>query len=72
MANQVTKMTSTLPDFSESERQQKIAALAYEFWLERAFRSGSPAEDWLRAERKVSGGRTVKLRRTAAGNYLVS
>ena len=29
MANQAKKMTPTLPDFSESEKQQKIAALAY-------------------------------------------
>jgi Protein of unknown function (DUF2934) len=35
------------------ERQLEIAELAYQFWLARAFRDGSPQEDWLRAQRKV-------------------
>ena len=52
-------------------RQQEIGALAYEFWLERGFRAGSPEEDWLRAERVVRGKvGTAKLRRTTVGNYL--
>ncbi len=73
MATQSAKMTSTLPRLSESEKQQKIAALAYEIWLARAFRSGSPEEDWLRAERQVRGeAGPAKLKRTAAGNFLVS
>jgi len=73
MANQATKMTSTLPDLSESEKQQKIAALAYEFWLARAFRNGAPERDWLRADREVRGkAGTVKLRRTTVGLFLVA
>lgn len=73
MANQATKRTSALPELSESEKQQKIAALAFEHWLARAFRGGSPAEDWLRAEREVRGKlRGARLRRTTAGNFLVS
>ena len=73
MANQATKMTPILPDVSESANQQKIAALAYEFWLARAFRSGSPAEDWLRAEREVRGGAgAARLKRTPVGDFLVS
>jgi Protein of unknown function (DUF2934) len=73
MANQATKMTATLPDLSESEKQQKIAALAYEFWLARAFRGGSPAGDWLRAEREIRGkAGTARLKRTALGDFLVS
>ena len=52
MANQATKMISTLPNLAERRNQQKIAAVAYEFWLARAFRGGSPAEDWLRAYQK--------------------
>ena len=72
MANLATRMTSTLPDLSESENQQKIAALAYEFWLARAFRGGSPAEDWLRAEREVRGKPgAAKLKRTTVGTFLV-
>ena len=65
MATQATNVTLTLPDLSESEKQQKIAALAYQYWLERAFRGGSPETDWLRADREVRGKMgTVKLRRT--------
>jgi hypothetical protein len=33
MTNQAIKMTVTKLDLCESARQQKIAALAYEFWL---------------------------------------
>jgi len=73
MANQATKMTSTLPSLSEPEKQQKIAVLAYEFWLARAFRNGSPEKDWLRADREVRHQvGTVRLKRTTVGNFLVS
>jgi hypothetical protein len=73
MANQSTKMASTLPNLSESEKQQKIATLAYVYWVARAFRKGSPETDWLRADRVVRGkAGTVKLRRTTVANYLVS
>ena len=34
-------------------RQRKIAAVAYEMWMARAFQNGSPQEDWLRAQRAV-------------------
>ena len=72
-ATHAAKTTSTLPELSELENQQKIAALAYEFWLARAFRRGSPETDWLRADRTIRGKPgTVSLRRTAAGNFLVS
>lgn len=40
---------------------EEISALAYVYWEERAFRDGSPEEDWLRAideliRRKTGGG----------------
>jgi len=35
------------------KQQREIAASAYESWLERAFRDGSPQEDWLKAQRQV-------------------
>jgi len=73
MANQATKMISTLPNLTDRRSQQRIAAVAYEFWLARAFRGGSPAEDWLRAYHKVGCNLgNVKLRRTTAGDFLVS
>jgi hypothetical protein len=35
------------------ETQQRIAARAFELWLARSFRHGSPQEDWLQAQRDV-------------------
>jgi hypothetical protein len=73
MENQETTLASTLPDLSESEKQQKIAALAYEFWLARNFRNGSPATDWLRADQQVWGRTaTGRLRRTPVGLFLMT
>ena len=73
MANQATTMTTTLPNLAERRIQQKIAAVAYEIWLARAFRGGSPAEDWLRACQKVRCNLgNVSLRRTPVGDFLVS
>jgi hypothetical protein len=73
MESQGTKKTSTRLAAAEPGNQQKIAAVAYEFWLARAFHDGSPAEDWLRADRKVRGRvGTVRIRRTPLGNFLVS
>ena len=41
---------SALAD-TKHENQQKLAALAYEFWQARGCRDGTPEEDWFRAER---------------------
>ena len=73
MASGSPKTISILPDLREAERQQTIAAFAFDLWLARDFRRGSPARDWLRAQRKVMGkAGSPKLRRTAAGDYLVA
>ena len=66
------RRTLTLAVLSEAT-QQEIAAVAFEFWVARAFRNGSPAEDWLRAQRKVLGrAGDAKLRRTEEGDFLVA
>jgi hypothetical protein len=66
-----TSVTSS--EISESETQQRVSARAYELWLERAFRSGSPETDWLQADREIRGKvGAVKLRRTEAGLFLVA
>lgn len=39
------------------KEEQQITALAYQSWLERAFRNGSPQEDWLWAQRQVQRGK---------------
>ena len=73
MAAHATKTALILPDLSESENQQRIAALAYNLWLARGFRRGSPETDWLRADQLIRGkSGTVRLRRTPVGNFLVS
>lgn len=74
-------MTLTLPGISEMENQRKIAALAYDLWLSKAFRAGAPKKDWLapeqaidslfRAQREVLGrSAAAKLRRQTPGSYL--
>jgi hypothetical protein len=49
-----------LPGANRPETQEQIAVRAFELWLARRFRNGSPQEDWLRAQREVTGtGRTA-------------
>ena len=73
MATEARNMNSTLPNLREAERQQTVATIAYELWRDRAFRHGSPARDWLRAQRRVMGkAGAAKLRRTPVGDYLVA
>ena len=73
MASEARNMNSTLSNLREAERQQTIATIAYELWRDRGFRHGSPARDWLRAQRKVMGKADgAKIRRTIVGDYLVA
>jgi len=46
---------SALEVTSESERQEAIAALAYQLWQARGCPDGSPEEDWFRADREIAG-----------------
>jgi hypothetical protein len=72
MATQATKITSILQNLSEWENQQRVAALAYNLWLARGFRRGSPETDWLRADRLIRGtSGKMRLRRTPVGYFLV-
>jgi hypothetical protein len=50
-----------LPGAVRPNTQKRIALRAFELWLAREFQNGSPQEDWLRAQREVTGAR-----RTAA------
>ena len=73
MASEARNMNPALPELRETEKQQIIAIIAFDLWLKRAFRSGSPARDWLRAQRKVMGkAGGAKIRRTTVGDYLVA
>jgi DUF2934 family protein len=74
MTNQAVKTPpAALPGVSESKIQKRISQRAYEFWLGRAFRNGSPETDWLRADREVRGkAGTVRLRRTTVGLFLMA
>ena len=53
-----------LTEEAEPNRQQKIAARAYELWVERGSPIGSPDEDWFRAEQELRDG-TVLLTTSA-------
>ncbi len=35
-------------------KREKVALLAYEYWLQRGCQGGSPEEDWFRAEREIT------------------
>jgi hypothetical protein len=72
MAKQATEMTGTLRGLVKSETHRRIAALAFEFWLARAFRDGSPETDWLRADQEVRRKMgAVSRRRTTVGLFLL-
>jgi hypothetical protein len=71
LAKQATEMTATLWNRVESERQKKVAALAFEYWLARTFRSGSPETDWLRADREVRRKTGTGSKRRTGGRFLV-
>jgi hypothetical protein len=43
-----------LPGASRPKVQRQIATRAFELWVARGFRKGSPQEDWLRAQREVA------------------
>jgi hypothetical protein len=73
MTNQAIKTPRASPTVSESRIQERISQRAFEFWLARAFRNGSPEVDWLRADREVRGkAGTVRLRRTTVGLFLMA
>jgi DUF2934 family protein len=73
MTKQVMNIPKALPRVSESRIQQRVSQRAYEFWLGRAFRHGSPETDWLRANREIRGkAGAVRLRRTAVGLFLMA
>jgi hypothetical protein len=71
MAKEATELTGTLRGLVKSERHRRIAALAFEFWLARAFRDGSPETDWLRADQEVRRKMAVSRTRTTAGLFLL-
>ncbi len=52
--------TKSCEDFCSGKmtpgEQRETAELAYRMWLARAFRSGSPQEDWIKAVRQRSEG----------------
>ncbi len=39
---------------SAVSKREKVAVLAYAYWLQRGCRGGSPEEDWFRAEREIN------------------
>lgn len=39
---------------SAVSQQEKIALLAYTYWMQRGRQGGSPEEDWFRAEQEIN------------------
>jgi hypothetical protein len=50
---------------STSQRDETIAKLAYQLWLERGCPDGSPEEDWFRAEQVLDAGAQTVARPSA-------
>ena len=46
------------PAASFAPSTDEIAALAYSYWEERGYQTGSPEEDWLRAEAELRARRS--------------
>jgi len=38
----------------EAPSRERIARLAYSYWVARGYQGGSPEEDWLRAEQELA------------------
>jgi Protein of unknown function (DUF2934) len=49
-----------------SQRDETIAKLAYQLWLERGSPDGSPEEDWFRAEQVLDAGAQTVARPSVA------
>jgi hypothetical protein len=47
------------------KQRARIAAVAYDLWLARSFRHGSPQEDWLKALLRAQRRRQPSVRRSA-------
>jgi hypothetical protein len=53
------KLDKKNPGTQQEPDQAEIAALAYEFWIERGSPHGSHEEDWHRAEAELRKGKTM-------------
>lgn len=52
---EVTPVAETHKNVRKNVSQDEIAALAYSYWVERGHAHGHAEQDWLRAERELSG-----------------
>jgi hypothetical protein len=57
---QVAQPVTTSPEFAPESHaspvvEEKIRARAYELYLQRAGKGGSPEQDWLRAKEEICG-----------------
>jgi len=53
MRNKTRVCDQSTPRDIASAKQREIAELAYQLWIARGFRHGSPQEDWLRAQQTL-------------------
>lgn len=57
---------------SKTRLAERVAQRAFDLWLLRGFRDGSPEEDLAEAERQIRGETAVRSSRNAAGLFVVS
>jgi Protein of unknown function (DUF2934) len=54
---------TTSPEFAQESQgspvEEKIRARAYELYLQRGGRGGSPEQDWFQAQKEVCGGASI-------------
>ena len=70
MPGKINKVVPIHPGISATQEGREIADLAYQYWLARCFRDGSPEEDWLAAVREVRAKGVMPMPKPA-GLFLV-
>jgi hypothetical protein len=61
---QAATPVTTSPEFAQESQgspmiEETIRARAYELYLQRGGRGGSPEQDWLQAQKEVCGGQSI-------------
>ena len=57
----ISEAVGTVNEQSTSRRDDDVARIAYQYWLERGSPQGSPEEDWYRAERDMTKQKNLRV-----------